>query len=1504
VATAPSAEELPETPPVSEPAAAETADTSSAVESPLSPPELKHDSHAAPDFGSRLSAVSVSDPASTTGDRSASSGIGATADVTDQESVDTVVSPLMSTTSAMAQTNTVATEVVPAALVAPANPVSFVTGVVSGVLTWLGLNPLLTGSPTAPAEPPLLLGLLEWVRRQVQHTLFNRTPTTAYNPAENSQSMDGVVTGDLRAVDPDGDRLTFTVTRAPEHGSVVVNSDGTFTYTPNDDFARTGGIDTFTVRIDDGAGYRLPGLAGVISDLVHRGAVALGFSGPDTIDSHPDVKVNPVIATINVGDGPTSAVVSPNGTTLYVANTFGDSVSVIDTATNTVTGTISFANNTVQGVAVSPDGTRLYVTGASDDTVSVVDTATNAVIDTINVGDNPAKVAVSPDGTRAYVSNFFDDTVSVVDTATNTVTATITVGNEPRDIAISPDGTRAYVANNASDSVSVIDTATNTVIATIAVGDAPSGVAVSPDGGRVYVGNLGSGSVSVIDTASNTATATIAVGVGSGPSGVAVSPGGGRVYVANIGSDTVSVIDTATNTVTATIAVGDGPIWVAVNPAGTRAYVTNFLDDTVSVIAVPAPQMNVVSLQAVSVDMNAPAVLASPASAMSDVVSGLWGLLAWVAQEIQHTFFNQTPTTAYNPAENSRAVDGVVTGDLHAEDGDGDPLSFTVTQGPQDGSVVINPDGTFAYTPGPGWDPTQQLDDSFTVAVEDQGFHLHGPLFFLKPDFGHSTTATVAVTVERIVVAAIDVGDGPYDLALSPDGTRVYVTNAFDDTVSVIDAATNTVTATIGVGEGPTGVAVSPDGATAYVTGSNDTVVSVIDTATNTVTATITAGSSTGAAVSPDGATAYVVEQFGDSVLVIDTATNTVTATIAVGADPTEVAVSPDGSTVYVTNFGPDTVSVIDTATNTVTSTIAVGGSPLDVAVSPDGTLAYVTKGDGTVSVIDTATNTVIASVDVDADPTGVAFSPDGATAYVTNRVDGTVSVIDTATSTVTATITVGVEPAKVAVSPDGTLAYVTDTVDDTVLVLDVSATQLNMVAVQPLSANVPTPAMQVSAVSDVGSGPFGLLEWVRRQVRHTFFNRTPTVAYNRADNRLSEDGVITGDLHAVDPDGDPLTFTVTRAPEHGSVVVNRDGTFTYTPDADFARTGGIDTFSIVVDDGVAYRLPGVVGLIQDLVHRGAVGIGLSGSDTIDSHPDVEVNPVKATIDVADSPVDVAVTPDGSTAYVVHRDFVGTVEVIDTATNTVIDTITVGDGPSDLNSVAVTPDGAFAYVTNFYDNTVVVIDTGTNTVIDTITVGDNPREVAVRPDGTRAYVTNYDDGTVSVIDTATNAVIDTITVGNEPMGVAVSPDGATVYVTRGDNPVVVIDTATNTVIDTVIVGNFPRGVAVSPDGTTVYVAQGCGLCDKVSVIDTATNSVITNITVGQNPTGVAVSPDGTTVFVTNEADDSVSVIDTATNTVVATLAVGDIPVGVAVSPDGTRLFVTNFGDDTVYVIAV
>lgn len=86
------------------------------------------------------------------------------------------------------------------------------------------------------------------------------------------------------------------------------------------------------------------------------------------------------------------------------------------------------------------------------------------------------------------------------------------------------------------------------------------------------------------------------------------------------------------------------------------------------------------------------------------------------------------------------------------------------------------------------------------------------------------------------------VGESPLGITVTPDGSKVYVTNSGSNNVSVIDTATNIVTATVPVGNDPVGVAVTPEGTRIYIANSGSNSVSVIDTITNTVTATVDVG--------------------------------------------------------------------------------------------------------------------------------------------------------------------------------------------------------------------------------------------------------------------------------------------------------------------------------------------------------------------------------------------------------------------------------------------------------------------------------------------------------------------------------------------------------------------------------------------------------------------------------------------------------------------------------------
>ena len=169
----------------------------------------------------------------------------------------------------------------------------------------------------------------------------------------------------------------------------------------------------------------------------------------------------------------------------------------------------------------------------------------------------------------------------------------------------------------------------------------------------------------------------------------------------------------------------------------------------------------------------------------------------------------------------------------------------------------------------------------------------------------------------------------PFGLSVSSDGSKVYVSNFFDNTVSVINAAADTVTATITVGHHPQGLAVTPDGSKLYIANYVDSTVSIINTAANTVSGSVKVGSGPLAVcTSPDGFKVYVTNNGDSTVSVINADVDTVSATITVGYYPTGISESPDGTKLLVANSDAYTVNVINTATNTVTDILPAGNTP------------------------------------------------------------------------------------------------------------------------------------------------------------------------------------------------------------------------------------------------------------------------------------------------------------------------------------------------------------------------------------------------------------------------------------------------------------------------------------------------------------------------------------------------------------------------------------------------
>lgn len=157
------------------------------------------------------------------------------------------------------------------------------------------------------------------------------------------------------------------------------------------------------------------------------------------------------------------------------------------------------------GLSISPDGATLYVANNRVNTVSVVDTASKTVSGTIKVGGYPYTPLVSRDGSRVYVSNWGDASVSIIDAHSNTVTATVSVGDHPSAMVLGFDDL-VYVADANSDAVSIVDGDDAREVRRIAVkpytdaplSASPQGLSTSPDGHTVYVADAGHNDVAII----------------------------------------------------------------------------------------------------------------------------------------------------------------------------------------------------------------------------------------------------------------------------------------------------------------------------------------------------------------------------------------------------------------------------------------------------------------------------------------------------------------------------------------------------------------------------------------------------------------------------------------------------------------------------------------------------------------------------------------------------------------------------------------------------------------------------------------------------------------------------------------------------------------------------------------------------------------------------------------------------------------------------------------------
>jgi len=198
----------------------------------------------------------------------------------------------------------------------------------------------------------------------------------------------------------------------------------------------------------------------------------------------------------------------------------------------------------------------------------------------------------------------------------------------------------------------------------------------------------------------------------------------------------------------------------------------------------------------------------------------------------------------------------------------------------------------------------------------------------------------------------IAVGKAPFQVAITPDGSELYISNLGDGTVSVIQQSTRKVTHTVRVASQPGPLVISPDGRKVYV-GSRISGLSIIDAGTKAVTAISTGGPSQSLAITPDGARLFIAMAYkGMERLSVNTGE---IKSIPVVGCPYELAIDPEGKRLYVScrcggpggRVGWDAIDVMDlereVSVGTVNGLPLVGGP---IAVSPDNSQVWVSGSD------------------------------------------------------------------------------------------------------------------------------------------------------------------------------------------------------------------------------------------------------------------------------------------------------------------------------------------------------------------------------------------------------------------------------------------------------------------------------------------------------------------------------------------------------------------------------
>jgi YVTN family beta-propeller protein len=287
---------------------------------------------------------------------------------------------------------------------------------------------------------------------------------------------------------------------------------------------------------------------------------------------------------------------------LYVANTLGGDISVVEVPTHKVVGTIpaSVVGNGPDDVISTQGGDLLYVSRLDTKDVIAVSTATEQVLWRTEVGGVPNHLTLSRDERFLFVPLYDKGLLVVVDTKTHEIVARPEVGKGAHGTLLGPGGKSVYVGMMEANQVAVVDATSHKVRKIIPLPEGVRPFQVSPDETTLYAQLSKLHGFAVVDLKHDRVVQTVALPTLGKPlpvatlekshyvmnHGLGITPDGTRLVANASLLGFVAIYSLPDLTLVGTVPVGREPNWVVFSKDGRFAYVSNRRDNTVSVISV------------------------------------------------------------------------------------------------------------------------------------------------------------------------------------------------------------------------------------------------------------------------------------------------------------------------------------------------------------------------------------------------------------------------------------------------------------------------------------------------------------------------------------------------------------------------------------------------------------------------------------------------------------------------------------------------------------------------------------------------------------------------------------------------------------------------------------------------------------------------------------------------------------------------------------------------------